>query len=287
MIRLNQTRRQFSKSLLMGSALCVVDCLPFLGRGDNKKTSIALQLYTVRDLLQDDFAGTVKKVAELGYDAVEFAGYDGLKAGEVKKLLDALGLQCAGTHEGFEKLQSDLDQVIDFNLGIGNKLIICPAMPAEYRKKGADGFKAFGEKLNTFGEKVTKAGMHFGYHNHDFEFKTAGDKLLIDVLFGAADPELVKAQVDVYWVKRGGQDPAAFIRDHGKRVVSLHLKDVANDEEQSFAPVGTGLLDFPAIIRAARSVGVEWFVVEQDKTRGSVWEDIETSLKNTRKLLSA
>ena len=287
MIRLNQTRRQFSKSLLLGSALCVVDCLPFLNRGHNKRTPVALQLYTVRDLLRDDFVGTVKKVAELGYNAVEFAGYSGLKAGEVKKLLDDLGLQCAGTHEGFERLENDLDQVIDFNLVIGNKLIVCPSMPGEWREKGADGFEAFAEKLNAFGEKITKAGMHFGYHNHDFEFKTAGDKLLIDVLFEAADPELVKAQVDVYWVKRGGQDPAAFIRKHGKRVVSLHTKDVANDEEQSFAPVGTGLLDFPAIIRAARSAGVEWYVVEQDRTKGPVLEAIETSLKNMRKLLSA
>jgi len=276
------TRRRFGGQLLAAGAAGALGC----GRA-SKPQPVALQLYTLRDLMQQDFTGVLEKVAEIGYDAVEFAGYGGLGAAEVMKRLEELGLRCAGTHEGFERLSDALDQTLEFNAAIGNRYIICPAMPGQWRGSGTDGFRAFGEQLNRIGEKVKAAGMQLCYHNHDFEFVKEGDQLLIDALFGVCDPDLVKAEVDVYWVQRGGQDPAQFIRRLGDRVALLHMKDMAGDAQKSFAPVGTGVMDMASIVAAGREIGVEWYVVEQDQTQRPPLDAVEISLKNMRALLKA
>lgn len=281
------TRREFTKGLL--AAATVMGLTGYIGMGCRKSTLdlVALQLYTLRDLTKDDFSGTLKKVAEIGYDAVEFAGFGGLTAKEVRQLLDDLGLVSVASHEGFERLEKDLEERIEYNLEVGNKFIVCPSMPGEWRETGVDGFKQFGEKLNILGEKMKKAGMQLGYHNHNFEFEKVDGKYLYDYLFEATDPELVKAQVDVYWVQYGGEDPIAHLKKYAGRCPLLHMKDMTADEEPTFAPVGAGILDMKGIIQTARETGVEWFIVEQDRTQQPVLEAIAISLKNMRQLLEA
>ncbi|MCE5252585.1 sugar phosphate isomerase/epimerase [bacterium] len=252
-----------------------------------KTAPVGLQLYTLRELTEKDFTGTLKKVAAIGYDGVEFAGYGGLSAVELKKLIDDLGLKCAGTHEGFENLEKKLDETIAFNAGIGSSFIICPSMPGEWRDKGAEGFKAFGERMNKIGAAVKKAGMQLCYHNHNFEFKKENDKFLIEYLYETADPELVKAEVDVYWVQFAGENPAAFIRRYGKRCILIHMKDMADDADRSFAPVGTGVLDMKSIVRASKEANAAWFIVEQDRTKRPPLEAVGISLKNMRTLLKS
>ncbi|MHB9031193.1 MAG: sugar phosphate isomerase/epimerase family protein [Candidatus Latescibacterota bacterium] len=282
------TRREFTRSL-SGSALGLGALATSGGEAEaafwNRTKPVALQLYTVRELAGKDFTGTLEKVAKIGYDGVEFAGYGGLSAKEMKQRLDDLGLKCAGTHEGFESLEKNLAEVIDYNREIGNKFLVCPSMPGEWRDKGADGFRAFGQRMNAIGEQANKAGMRLCYHNHSFEFKKENDKYLIEYLFEAVDPKLVGAEVDVYWVQHGGEDPASFIRRHAGRCPLIHMKDMAKDASHGFAPVGTGILDNKAIIRASRDAKAEWFTVEQDSSKQPILGEIETSLKNMRELL--
>ena len=292
MIHQTITRRDFTRKMAaVSSALGMGSFMSFkhdrANAAGKEKTPVALQLYTVRELTAKDFTGTLKTVAKIGYDAVEFAGYGGLSAGDLRKLIDDLGLKCAGTHEGFENLEKNLDETIAFSAKIGNSFIVCPSMPAEWRDKGADGFRGFGERMNEVGSKVKKAGMQLCYHNHNFEFKKEGGKYLIDYLFETADPELVKAEIDVYWVKYGGEDPASFIRRHSNRCPMIHMKDMADDRDKSFAPVGTGILDMKSIVQAARQANAVWFIVEQDRTKQPVLEAIEISLKNMRTLLGS
>lgn len=250
-----------------------------------KPLPVGLQLYTLRDLMQKDFVGTIKKVAEIGYDAVEFAGYGGMTAKDLKKLLDDCGLICAGTHEGFENLEKNTDQTIAFNAGIGCPNIVVPGMPGEYRDKGAEGFRKFGERLTEIGRKVKAAGMKFAYHNHNFEYVKDGDVYLIDRLFETADPSIVTQEVDVYWVKYAGVDPIQYIKAHAARCSMIHMKDMADDADRSFAPVGTGVIDLAGIVKASRAAGVEWFVVEQDRTKEPPLDAVTVSLKNMKKLL--
>jgi sugar phosphate isomerase/epimerase len=284
------TRRDFTKKVT-GSAIGI-GCVAAANSASPasaqiKRTPVALQLYTVRELTGKDFAGTLGKVAKMGYDAVEFAGYGGLAAKDMKKLLGDLGLVCAGTHEGFDRLDTKLGEVIEYNRTIGNEWLVCPSMPEEWSGKGADGFRAFAERLNVIGEKARQAGMRLCYHNHSFEFKKADGKYLLDILLDAADPKLVGAEVDVYWVKHGGDDPVAFITRHAGRCPLIHMKDMTGGSEPTDTPVGTGILDMKGIIRASRKAGARWFIVEQDTPKQPILGAVETSLKNMRELLKA
>lgn len=284
------TRRDFTKKVTgsaigIGCAAAVKDDV--VHAAPAKRTPVALQLYTVRELTVKDFAGTLGKVAKMGYDAVEFAGYGGIAAEDMKKLLGDLGLVCAGTHEGYERLDTKLGEVIEYNHTIGNEWLVCPSMPKEWSEKGAEGFKAFAGRLNVIGGKAREAGMRLCYHNHSFEFKKADGKYLLDILLAAADPGLVDAEVDVYWVKHGGEDPVAFMTRHPGRCPLLHMKDMVDDSERSYAPVGTGILDMKGIVRAARKAGTKWFIVELDSSKLPMLEAIDISLVNMRKLLKA
>jgi sugar phosphate isomerase/epimerase len=287
MKNLTITRRDFTKraAVAIGCAAAVEDAV--VHAAPVKQTPVALQLYSVREFTGKDFAGTLGKVAKMGYDAVEFAGYGGLAAKDMKKLLGDLGLVCAGTHEGYERLDTKLGEVIEYNRMIGNEFLVCPSMPKEFADKGAEGFRSFAERLNVIGEKARQSGMRLCYHNHSAEFKKADGKYLLDILLEAADPKLVDAEVDVYWVKYGGEDPVAFISRHAGRCPLLHMKDMTADQKPTYAPVGTGILDMKGIVRAARKAGTKWFIVELDESKMPMLQAIEISLKNMRELLRA
>ncbi len=281
------TRRDFGKQLLAAGAAATLSTaiLPGCGSQRNEKLPIALQLYTVRDLMKSDFPGTLKQVAQVGYQAVEFAGFGGLAEQEIKRLLTDLQLECAGSHVGFEQLESGLESTLAFHQEIGCKYIVCPSMPGGFVEKGVEGIKEFAAKLNEIGAKLKEADVQLCYHNHSFEFKMVEDKLLIDHLFAAADPQYVKAEVDVYWVQYGNQDPVAFLRKYAGRCPLLHMKDMTGGEKKTFAPVGTGVLDMHGIVRAAKETGAVWYIVEQDRSEEPILQAIATSLKNMQRLL--
>ena len=235
--------------------------------GALRRLPVALQLYTVRDQLREDFRGTVRAVAEMGYDGVQFAGYGGLSAVEMRRLLEETGLRPAGTHTGLDTLEHDLGTEIDYNLAIGNRWIICPSLP-EARRRDLAGWREIAATLNRIGERCVQRGLRFGYHNHAFEFPEipgSGGRHGLDVLLGETAPDLVFWEPDVYWITKGGADPVALIRRHAGRIPITHLKDMTADDRQTFAEVGEGMLDWPAILAASQQAGVEWHCVEQDR----------------------
>jgi len=242
---------------------------------------IALQLYTVRHDIDRDLKGTLRKVAEIGYAGVEFAGYADWKASDLKSLLAELNLRPAGGHVPIEQLEKDLDKVIDFSLELGNPYVVCPWIPEERRKEKAD-WLAIAQLFNSVGEKCKQNGLTFCYHNHSFEFEKFDDTYALDLLFGATKPELVKAELDTYWVKYGGADPVDYLRRYAGRCPLVHLKDMADDEKRSFAEVGRGILDWNAIFEAAEAGGVEWYIVEQDTCPGPPIESARISFENLK-----
>jgi sugar phosphate isomerase/epimerase len=246
---------------------------------------ISLQLYTVRDLTAKDFAATVREVSKIGYRAVELAGYGNLKsAAEAKKALNNAGLVVSGAHAPLEMLETNLGQVLDDAQALANQTIICPWIP-EARRKDAAGWVAVAKSLNQIGRACHERGFDLAYHNHSFEFQQFDGKKGLDILLENCDPHLVKAEIDVYWVKHGGEDPVERINKLGNRVVLLHLKDMASGSEKKFAEVGTGILDFKAILLAAEKVGVKFGAVEQDNTYGKPpLESVRTSFENLKKI---
>jgi sugar phosphate isomerase/epimerase len=243
---------------------------------------VALQLYTVRDHASEDFVGTLKQVAGIGYAGVEFAGVTGgLSPKELKALLDDLGLKMAGSHTGLEVLESDPNEAVDFAKTMDTEYITVPYL-ADNRRKTAEDWSQTAASMNRIGSQLKGLGLQLCYHNHSFEFQKFDGKTGMDILYGASDPELVKAEVDVYWVQHGGEDPVEFLKRYKGREPLIHMKDMANDEKRSFAEVGTGILDMPAIVEAATAGGAKWLIVEQDVCPGDPMESVRISFQNMK-----
>jgi sugar phosphate isomerase/epimerase len=242
---------------------------------------VGLQLYSVRDQLQKDFIGTLTALARLGYPAVQFGGYGGLSARDLKQVIGDLGLAAAGSHVGFESLESNPDGEISYCLEIGTPEVIIPAMPAGYRDTAA-GFQQFAEAMNRIGARCRELGARLSYHNHAFELVRFGDQAGLDLLLGACDPDLVAFEPDVYWLRYGGADPVAYIQKYAGRTPLIHLKDMTGGPTPTYAEVGEGIIDFAPIFAASEASGAEWYVVEQDYCARPALESVGLSLKHLR-----
>ena len=249
------------------------------------KLPIALQMYTLRDDATSDFAVTLEKVAQIGYQGVELAGLHGLDAAAVRNLLDSNNLFAVGTHTGLDAIESSIQQVIDDNLILGSRYVSVPYL-ADNRRTSIDDYKKLAEILNGFGMKFQSAGLGLAYHNHAFEFeKLGGSEYALDVLFGATDPQFVKVELDTFWVKKAGVDPAAYMGKYAGRVPLIHLKDMTPEPEATFAPVGEGTMDFQSIFDAAGAAGGEYYIVEQDMSKTiPPMEAVTLSYNNLKKM---
>ena len=242
---------------------------------------VGLQLYTIRDETAKDFKHTIQRVAEMGYNAVEFAGYGNLSSREMSALLADTGLRAAGSHVGLHLLEQDLDREINYCLDIGCPYLIVPYLQPDLRN--AHAIQKLAERLNEIGRRCQERGITLGYHNHDFEFADANDGLFLDNLLSATDPALVKLELDTYWAAYAGVDPIAYIKRYAGRVPLIHLKDMTND--RTFTEVGDGTLDIASYIQAARNSGTQFGIVENDHPRIPSLESARRSLENLGRLV--
>ncbi|QAS53336.1 sugar phosphate isomerase/epimerase family protein [Halobacillus litoralis] len=235
----------------------------------------AVQLYTLRKETAEDFAGTLRKVADLGFEAVEFAGFGEMTAREVKNLLDKLNLKAAASHVPLEELKNHLPQVLEDQKTIGSTYVVCPFI----EKRQEEDYRTLIRDLNDIGEACQKEGITLCYHNHDFELEpfTDGRKPL-DLIFQETDEDRVKAEFDIYWLQKAGEQPSEWIDRYQGRAPLIHLKDMTLDEEQFFAELGTGGVDLDTIFVLGEKVGVKWWIVEQDESRTSPLESLEISM---------
>ena len=259
------TRRNFLKTTAAVAAGSMV--LPMFSCSKTKV--IGLQLYTVRDKIQQNLNQTLERLAAIGYNAVEAAGYnvnDGTFYGMAPKdfvaLVNGLGMPMTSTHTVFEL--DSAEKVIADAASTGAQYIIYPYLPDQFRQN-LDGYKETAEKFNKMGEIAKKNGIRFGYHNHAFEFETMEGEIPMDLLIKETDPSLVTFEIDLYWVTRGGYDPVEYIRKFPGRFEIYHVKDMEKSEEMFFAPVGTGRIDFARIFAEKETAGMKMFFVEQDR----------------------
>ena len=249
------------------------------------KNVVGAQLYTVREFTRDlpGIAASLKKVADIGYTAVQISGFGPADPKEVAKLCEDNGLQVASTHRSWEAFLNDLDTEIEIH-----KLWKCdhPAiggLPGEYHTP--EGLKRFLDELAPIAEKLAAEGMDFSYHNHNHELVKFGGKTWLAMLYEQAPPEMLKAEIDTYWIQAGGGDPAAWVRMCAGREPLLHLKDFAMGpgREQRFAEIGEGNMNWPAIMEAAQEGGVEWYLVEQDRCyERDPFESLAISYRNLK-----
>jgi sugar phosphate isomerase/epimerase len=243
------------------------------------KMNIGLQMYTLREETAQDFAGTLRKVAEIGYQGVEFAGYGGMTADKLAALLQELNLKAIASHVSLAQLTHHLEEEIDFNLAIGSRYIICPYIMEEDRKEEAQWLSIF-TQLDAIGRKCFERGIGFAYHNHDFELlqKVKG-AFVIDAMMQTVPQDALLMELDACWVHHAGQKPKEYIAQYAGRLPLLHLKDMRKlpNGEALTVELGQGEVDLASIIEAAAQAGVEWLIVEQDKCSNPPLESIKES----------
>ncbi len=248
---------------------------------------IALQLYTMREQMAVDAAACLHQVAEAGYAAVEFAGFGTLDAAGARTVLDETGLAAVGVHVDYEDLDADLHRVIDETRELGAaSIVVAQARTQDFAS--ADAVCTLAATFDGWGAACRDAGLAFGYHGyHDFdrEFAPHGDSTRYDLLVRSTDPELVRVQLDTFWVRHVGDDPVAALHRYAGRVTMLHCKEAAASGSGD-APVGEGLIDWPAVIAAAAATGVGWLVVEQEDDPANAPRDIATSRANLERFRS-
>lgn len=245
---------------------------------------IALQLYTVREDCARDFVGTLRQVAAVGYKAVELAGTYDLSAQELKKVLDDLGIKVISSHIPMTDLEQHLSRVFDDNHTLDNQYIVMPWLP-EARRKTAQDWMTLAQSLNEIGARCHAAGFQLCYHNHAFEFETFDGLGAYDILFDAVDPKYVNAEIDVYWVRYAGGDPAALIRRFAGHTPLIHIKDMTGGTPHTFAEIGEGIIDFKPIFEAGQSSGAQCYIVEQDQCSRPPLESIDISWRNLQLLM--
>ncbi|WP_026694288.1 sugar phosphate isomerase/epimerase family protein [Peribacillus kribbensis] len=241
--------------------------------------NIGLQLWTVKEETEKDFEGTLRKLAQMGYPGVEFAGFYQASSLCLKELLQETGLKPAGSHTPLEELIQKLEEVLDYNRGIGNKLIVLPWLP-EQKRKTAVAYKETASLLNEIGQKCRENGFMFAYHNHDFEFQRYGEGTGLDILLKHTSPENVKFELDSYWAVYAGVDPIALMREHPGRFISLHLKDMKiGDGEKRSTELGTGTIDIKSLITAGMEQEIDWYIIEQEQFEQSPVDSCKQSLQ--------
>ena len=284
------TRRSFLKSTSLLSAGLFISPSAF----KNKKHLIGLQLYTVRDAMGKDPSATLAKVAQIGYSSVEGATYTGSKKfygmspSDFKKVLKQNGLIIPSAHYrlGEEKtkgeivsgtLLHDWDKAVDDAAEVGIKYMVC-AYLSDAERGDLNHYKYVADQLNIAGERCKKSGIQLCYHNHDFEFVKQGNIYPYDILM-ATDKDLVKMEIDLYWITKAGQDPIALFNQHPGRFPLWHVKDMDNTPAKDFTEVGKGIIDFKEIFKHKNKAGMKYFFVEQDKCPGSPFDSITKSIK--------
>lgn len=224
---------------------------------------IGLQLYTVRTQLAQDFAGTLARVAAIGYREVEFAGYFEKDPHDVRALLDRHGLVAPAAH-----MQSIAPAAWRASLDaaniIGHRYVVVAWLPPELRRT-VDDFRRLAQTLNRMAAEARAAGLRFAYHNHDYEFVPTEGRVPFDVLLAETDPHLVEIEMDLYWITKGGQDPLAYFARYPGRFPMVHVKDSMGPPDHRMVDVGAGTIDFRKIFAHSTQAGIRHYFVEHDE----------------------
>ena len=273
---MKQSRREFVKtgaaSLVYGSALLKSGVL----HAQTLSVPLGLQLYSLREQLPKDYAGTLKQLGALGYREVESAGYYDHSAAQVKQAMSDAGLHLVSAHYSSDDLHKKLDDILAFNKELGVSYIICsfpgfkdPArvksLPAKDRSTAfnLDDWRWNAEEFNKIGEKVSAAGMQFGYHNHTMEFRKIDGVVPYDELLRLTDPAKVTMEMDCGWVSVANANPIMYLQKYPKRISMLHVKDFKGitptssiTNEPTIVELGQGSIDYRPILQAAAKTGV-------------------------------
>ena len=286
-------RRDFLRSTAVGGTLAAMSGpLGQFAFASPYEKPVGLQLYTLRDQLEKDVAGTIQQVAKIGYRDVEIYSLYGKSPAEFKKILSDNGITASSGHYLLKDVKSGWEKHVDEAKTLDLKYMVNAILQPEERKS-FDDFKRLVEVFTKAAETTQKAGIQFCYHNHNFEFKKYGNTTAYDYLLNTLDPKLVKFEMDCFWVTHGGHDPVAYFDRYPGRFPLLHIKDKKDHPAPTheldakmglFAPVGQGTINWKRIFAAAPKGGMQHYYVEQDYCEKPPLEAIKISYDYLSKL---
>ncbi len=240
-----------------------------------------LGIYSVREALEKDFAGTLKKLADLGFKDLELWNYNqgklfGFTAKEIKAMLDDNGLTASSLHVGIDPLTKDLDNVLAFANDLDQQYIACNWL-APNERETLDQYKGYVDLFNKCGEQTAKINIQFCYHNHEFEFFDFDGQRPYDLLLEGCDKNLVHFEMDMYWMTFAQEDPIAYFKQYPGRFPLWHVKDMNN--EKQFTPIGEGIINWEELFKNAELAGLKQYFIEQDASpNGDILADITKSI---------
>jgi len=282
---MSNSRRQFMiAGAACASALTVGGCQTAQS-GSGGSGPIGLQLFTLREMFAADPHGTLEKVAAVGYREIEFGGggYEAMDHAGLRRTMDRIGLRAPSIHVGYDLLLDRFDKSVGMAHALGAETVVLPYMTNAFY--GASAWAGAVENFNRFAGKLKAAGLGFAYHNHDFEFtQKPGGISLWDRFMRERNRDLVRLQLDLYWVVRAGGDPGVLIRSLPGQIHSYHVKDLT--QGGTMAAVGTGTIDFAGIFTLNELSGVQHFYVENDMAQAPWLPDITTSFTHLSRLLA-
>jgi len=281
-------RRHFIQNLSFGAAGLYMS--PLLA-DQFKKKSLNVQLYTVRDAVSKNLEGTLERLAGLGYKNIELYGYNGTffgkTANEFKTILSNTGIKVLSSHhttgiamKGKGTLSDGWDKAVEDVHALGAEYMVCAFLfPNERTPEIYKSLPAMFEKAAT---ATNAAGIQFAYHNHDFEFEKLGDTLVYDFLLNNTPADLVKMEMDLYWISKAGQDPVQYFEKYPGRFHLWHVKDMEAGTK-AITEVGNGTIDFDRIFKARKKAGLKYWFVEQDTSKRDMFESLMISRNNLAK----
>jgi sugar phosphate isomerase/epimerase len=263
-------RRQFVTKSSQAAALLAlfpsVSCASKMVSSNGIFTDFGIQLWTLRDIINANPKDTISQIAKMGFTQIEsFEGekgiFWGMKPAEFKTFLDGEGLKIIGSHCNWKE---NLAQKAADVASIGGKYLACPWLGPQ---KSIEDFKQYADAFNKAGEICKKEGITFAYHNHDYSFKELEGQIPQQVMMDLTDPELVKFEMDMYWVVTAGIDPVAYLTKYKNRFKMCHIKDRNKNATEAFdsCTLGTGIIQYPELLKAAKANGMEYFIYEQEK----------------------
>ncbi len=260
------TRRDFlMKSALVAAAIPLIKT-DMLGSGrPSKKTGLAL--YTIRDLMGKDPSAALAEASSIGYNWVEAADHRnrkfyGISPKDFGKLVKKAGMEAVSSHSQINP--ENHEQMIEDAAEAGMKYIMLPSLPQDW-SSSLEGYQRAADFFNKAGEKCRKAGITFGFHNHQIEFKEIDGRVPYDLLLENTDPKLVIFELDIAWITAAGKDPVAYFKKYPGRFGVWHLKDLTPEKQD--ATLGEGIIDFKPILAEAKTAGMKYWFVEQDHCR--------------------
>jgi sugar phosphate isomerase/epimerase len=232
------------------------------GRGarPHRLKRIGIQIYTVRNLMVHDAERTIAGLAEIGFTEVELAGLYGMTARRMRELLDRHGLTAVSSHVGLRDMRQAWSQTLDDAATLGQHFLVCPSIDESERT--VDGYNRVADDFNSLAERAQQHGLQFAYHNHMFEFAPVDGVVPYEILLTKTDPRLVRMEIDLMWMTKGGADPVAYFARYPGRFPMVHVKDMT--AAGVMVDVGQGSINFPKIFAHADQAGIEHYFVEHD-----------------------